>query len=406
MLIFFYLLILISETSEYINLSFKTREIDLKNLSPTEFYQNYFTNDIYTTLKLGTPLKEIEFSLKSNIYPISITSHEFREGSKSFFTSDNKYYPVMNSGFKNGLKANDIFKINNETLNNFEFYYSNDTNSNKGIIGLTLLIKPIIESGFIYQLKKRNIIDSYYFFIEYDKNYNNGNLILGALPHQYNSKYKEDNYASISLNSYSNYFELNFNTIFYGNDFVVENEIIQLFYDYNFIRAGNKFKLTVLEKFFNKYIEDNKCFSEIFNKEMISYYCNKDVPIKEFNDLKFFHKEFNFTFILNYNDLFKEVNGKYYFLMYFKKEGTFTFQLGKPFLKKYLMIFNQDKRTIGFYKSIENNNNSFFIWILIFFDFLIILLLGGYILIFKPGKFRKKRINEIEEEYEYTVQKI
>ena len=75
MLIFFYLLILISETSEYINLSFKTREIDLKNLSPTEFYQNYFTNDIYTTLKLGTPLKEIEFSLKSNIYP---SSDEFR----------------------------------------------------------------------------------------------------------------------------------------------------------------------------------------------------------------------------------------------------------------------------------------------------------------------------------------
>ena len=128
--------------------------------------------------------------------------------------------------------------------------------------------------------------------------------------------------------------------------------------------------------------------------------------MKNFYDLKFFHKEFNFTFILNYNDLFKEVNGKYYFLMYFKKEGTFTFQLGKPFLKKYLMIFNQDKRTIGFYKSIENNNNSFFIWILIFFAFLIILLLGGYILIYKPGKFRKKRINEIEEEYEYTVQKI
>ena len=139
---------------------------------------------------------------------------------------------------------------------------------------------------------------------------------------------------------------------------------------------------------------------------MISYYCNDDILIENFQNIKLFHKDGNFTFELNYKDLFKKVNGKYYFLMYFQKHNPFSFIVGKPFLKKYLFVFNQDKRTIGYYKIIPSNNNLFIVWLLIIICFFIIILLGSYILIYRPGKLRKKRLNEIDDEYKYKVKKV
>ena len=88
-------------------------------------------------------------------------------------------------------------------------------------------------------------------------------------------------------------------------------------------------------------------------------------------------------------------------MVYFSDYGDFIWKLGKPFLKKYIFIFEQNKRIIGFYNK-ENlyDNKQYFSYFLIFLCFFIIIILS--LILFKLSfKKRKKRSNEIEDMYEY-----
>ena len=65
------------------------------------------------------------------------------------------------------------------------------------------------------------------------------------------------------------------------------------------------------------------------------------------------HYEFNYTFILTYEDLFKIENNEIYFLIYFQETNSNLWKLGKLFLKKYHFIFNIDSSGIYFYSNYD-----------------------------------------------------
>jgi len=99
-----------------------------------------------------------------------------------------------------------------------------------------------------------------------------------------------------------------------------------------------------------------------------------------------------------------EKDGKYFFLIVFPvNDNNKYWKLGKPFLKKFQFIFDQDKKLIGFYKNIYNNiyNNDIKIIFLFFLCIIIILLLGIFIFIFQKNNKRRKRINEIDDGFDY-----
>ena len=155
------------------------------------------------------------------------------------------------------------------------------------------------------------------------------------------------------------------------------------------------------------FFDNKKCEKiSILKNSYNAYICNKEFDYKKFKELKFYHKELNETFILDYNDLFKDENGKIYFLIIFRPYGTKTWLLGEPFLKKYPFTFNQDKKKIGFYKIIHNNNKFsfhytwFIIISLIVVCFLLLFLLIKNIM----NKPRKIRANELEDNYDYFTQ--
>ena len=58
-----------------------------------------------------------------------------------------------------------------------------------------------------------------------------------------------------------------------------------------------------------------------------------------------FQKEFTF----DYKDLFNETKYKYFFNIIFNVYITGRWILGKPFLRKYPMMFNYNLQTIGYY---------------------------------------------------------
>ena len=95
----------------------------------------------------------------------------------------------------------------------------------------------------------------------------------------------------------------------------------------------------------------------------------------------------------------------------FDKDSNYPWKFGKLFMKKYFFNFDVNSKTIGFYKdlTIANSdkkfNNKLLIWIL-FPIILIIFGVGGFFL----GKMiynknRKKRANELDDDYEYIQKK-
>ena len=94
-------------------------------------------------------------------------------------------------------------------------------------------------------------------------------------------------------------------------------------------------------------------------------------------------------------------------MVFFSDYNIQYFSLGKIFLKKYLLVFNQDTKTIGFYNAnfqndinIEKNNS---LLIIIGILFIICICIICFFLAKKIYEERRRiRLNEINEQYEYN----
>ena len=64
-----------------------------------------------------------------------------------------------------------------------------------------------------------------------------------------------------------------------------------------------------------------------------------------------FQRDLNITFILNYEALFERIGNNFYLLIVFSTQNLNNWVLGKPFFKKYQLIFEPDKKNT---KSLKN----------------------------------------------------
>ena len=115
-------------------------------------------------------------------------------------------------------------------------------------------------------------------------------------------------------------------------------------------------------------------------------------------------KDIDYTFKLTYKDLFIEQNDEYIFSIVF---DTNNFNknpywiLGKPFMKKYQLVYDLDRKIIGLYKDINNNekneNKNIFYIVLLTVLVVIIIALIVYI-IYYNRKPRKSRAFELDDD--------
>ena len=214
-----------------------------------------------------------------------------------------------------------------------------------------------------------NIIKNKAILDEYD-----GILIIGKYPHEYNPNYLGHDLINIysDKKKYITLWNFNFNKIY----FQIEEDIInkdnenfivnlketqaQILFNINYIISTKEFFEFIKMKYFNFYINKNIC--SIINKNYKNniyniIYCNSYNfslnDIKKFPSIYFMHYEFNYTFILTYEDLFKIENNEIYFLIYFQETNSNLWKLGKLFLKKYHFIFNIDSSGIYFYSNYD-----------------------------------------------------
>ena len=447
--IFFNFIALFEYTNSYIIYPFTTRKLIIKDdeKNNTLLFKSLLYNHIYINMKIGEPNQIIDVFLR-----MDTTEFYLSEKNKNDINTNSPYPQIedVNSSLDNfydknisesieflNLSGRD-YRHKSKVINEFLIFpkiakeiinkkinivlYNTTYGNMPGVFGLKLA-ESLTEkhTNLLDQLKLKDLINSYFWMINYTSEYE-GNLILGEQPHIFDPKNFKEELLYISypfLFRTMNYWGLRFDEITFQNRNFRPNHECYFRYEYNYIRATDDYG-EELEKYFNKSIANGTCFKE-YIKYPSSYkifYCNKEKyknNIKYFPSLIFESKDLNYTFELNYKDLFIEKNDKL-ILMIFIDTGIYWY-LGKPFLKKYSFLMNQDSKTVGFYKKVNENidingdnkynnysKNNIFKIIIIILGIIVLLSIGIFI-----GKYyfkdKKKPMNIIDEEYDYSAKK-
>ena len=429
----------------YIFLPFETyqsNQYDLKQeLNLTEFFNNYFYNIIFTWIEIGSPKELVPIKITSNSHGLLIgylCNNNFNSEISSYSNKSNTFYRESNGlitfqQYEGGFYAKDSFtfftdleKNSNKkiTINNISFIYmpkeaKSNIEKNKicGIMGLSLKYVNYCEEqrNIITNLNKLDILHNYAYSIHYKDN-NEGFIIIGDEPHNIiPDLFNENNLRRTNALS-DGYDSMEWKTeftqiYFYDNGIkkkLTETKRAKFVIEINYIVGTNNYKANIEISFFKKYLENNICYYEkIKNQRYSAIICNKDSSfnIDSFPSIYFYHRIFNYTFELTKDDLFLIKNNKYIFLVFFSDYDIKYFAMGKIFLKKYLFTFNQDIKTISFYspdltmKTKYEKNKLIIIGVLLV---IICSTIGFYLSKKIYENTRKKRINEINEQYEYN----
>ena len=386
-------------------------------------FKNLIYNDLVINISIGSEKQNIPLSLRFFVYPTFIIGKNnteklpyFNEEKSKTFSKNKTIQNFFFLPFTYGYDSNDSIFINNKEIKNFNFILATEldqTNSKttqSGIFGLNQEYckknhKEIInKKNIINELKEKKIISSYLFSIKY-KEEDKGELIIGEYPHNYDKKnYNEKLYSEIRLNYFKNDYsrwQIIFDNVTYGNEEIKRGNNAIFSIEFGMIYSTKNYKAMIDKEFFIEYFKNLKCKTEQVNIEKnikgdYFYYCDKDVNISKLKNLNFFNKNLNMTFEFNYNDLFELHDDKYYFLVLMRKESDIWF-LGKPFFKKYQLVFNQDNKVIGFYNNKKVIHSNFVFYLKIILIMILILVIVYLIYYIMKNKYKKKKKNKAQE---------
>ena len=385
---------------------------DLK--TPDEIMLDLIETEYYTNIKIGTPFQNLKINIEftKNLFYIS--------GDEKY----KKYNPTISSSYKlyspneiikdfdlniKGILSNEtIYLNNNKKYENFLFVLSgNSTNKYKmfsSSIGLGIPSKYYMKKSinFINNLFLKKEIDSYSFFIN-QKNENEGEIIIGNLPHELNkNKFKKFEVSYSDIISIYNYWNSLFDYITYNNITYHKNYMVLIDFNLEGLIIEQNYFYFYKNDFFQYYIDKKICFERIIGNYNY-FYCDKsqkeNIKFEKLSKIFFKSKNFNETFIFDHKDLFKEKGDYIYFLAIHDRNFSSIFVLGKIVFNKYQLGFNYDRRMIYLYKNDLNESNKsknyfFIIFIIILLVFVLLVLIYYYVFYCKI----KRKIYAIELE--------
>ena len=387
---------------------------------PKLYPENLLQNDLEISLKIGTPPQNINLNLRSKAYTFFVSGNEvklpyptFNElNSSTLIKETNKPDSYGLQEYNKGYKIYESIIINEKEIKNISLILATSVvYRESGALGLRLVDSH--ESGddlsFIYQIKNKANLDNYAFTIRYDED-EKGELIIGSYPHLYDKKYNENNFDFTKAGVIGNNVNwiLDFDIIRYDNktiNSIITKSLIQI--ELGLIVAPFK-----LKKFFNDIYFGNKCNEKFYLKRNITiFHCDKRFNITEFKNLSFILKDIDYEFILTYQDLFIEENDEYIFSIVFDENIDNNYQtwiLGKPFMKKYQLIYDLDRKIIGLYKDNKNhtnNSNGIKIFYIILIIILVLIIIGLiiYIIYFTTKKRRRKAYELDDDNIDYII---
>ena len=461
---FFYeiLLLLIfiikAKTTETTPIIIPFQTTNRKDLNPDNYFDSLFNNEVKITLKVGTHRQSIPcyLNLNSHTVYISGSNSDLKSGEPKYDEKKSTKYTNTSDTISSesfyviGMASKDEICINDNQVAQLKFYLAKTRFSSNDLIYSCMIGLGYEEvfydddenagylmeiESFLTQLRNQQLINKKVFFLRYNAEDDNGEIVFGAYPHEIKDSSLESciekNYIE-GDNIYTGDFQIIWSLkgyIYFGEKLLF-NYLSSIDFELNqgFIIGSYSYKKEVLNTFFNDKIQKEECFTnEIYQqkKAFDVYYCKKNVDISKFQDLKIIIDKIKYKIELNYNDLFT-TNGDYvYFnVLFTQDEDDFKndFILGKPVFKKYPLVFNLVRRNekIGFYNNFSykknpeggdyiNNNNEKnqngggkkLTVILIIIGIIIIGLLI-YIIVRYCKRPRKQKVNELIEFFDYS----
>lgn len=417
-------------------------------ISGKDIINNIFNNIIYLNLSIGTSAQIVPFELKSDCQTFCVTKEIYNKNKSSSYeeTSDgeiNISYEIAKKGFT----CKDLWNDNSDKKINFILGTAFPSNNQKlGIIGLRIPYE--VQPGvfpFMHSLKSEDLINTFvwtlkfydnmslYDQVTYNKDQDNyiGDFIFGDEPSNYENdskKYNEKEYYRInpSPSKEAMAWRFNFSNIYIsikdGQDIskidYEDDRDAEIVIQKSFISGPQYFLYFMEQHFFQDLYIDGTC-----SEEDIDFYtyieCDSSLKLDSFPNITFEHRDFEYSFNLTPEDLFVfDENRKKYIYLIFIRDNSMVWELGTPFLRKFQFVFNEDLKTIGFYKLYDGNNNNKIpegnegnnsndIWKILLIVFLslifagLLIFLGMFLQRKVCNQNRKKRANELKDNFEY-----
>ena len=365
-----------------INLILEYKRDYYKGKNNTFHFPEYFYNYISTKLCFGSNNQCLKLNIELNSFPLWLITFKSKSSnenqisfdqfsSETFYLKDSSTHVYYHSKFIWTYYCYDILSFQNYNIQDFfflgvEIFEKNPINS--GIIGFDFQNREksfIPENNFITQLKKNKIINNYIFSFIYNK-YNDtkreeGNLLIGEFPHKYLIQLENKNLI------YKNVIEvidelkwgIEIEKVYVGNNIIENKTKIGFSIEHGIIIGSFEYKEYILNNFFNDLFQKEICYSERFEDLFQGFVCNENLNYDNFENITFKIGKKEFTF--SKNDLFiKNDRNKILFLIVFpSKDFYFTkidWTFGVPFFKKYIVVFDMDKKIVGYYLNIELSN--------------------------------------------------
>ena len=399
--IIFFLFILKLSSEEYITIPFKiitNKEPDIF-LSLEDYFTYWLNLSFYSESLIGTPKQKILTKLTFDDYGISILNKGCDYDSNLLNIKSplnllnnsltfNKTKEIIEEesfnykSFYGAYYAKDIICFNSNKETNLKFIYSPSDNKKISTclnLGFMAYTRNLRESSLniVNQLKKNDNIASY----DWSMLLNEGVFLIGAKPHEYKPDIYDEKYLYGSAYFYDEliaFFNLKVNNIYFNSPKnsekidINDTDLLYLIPTKGLIKGTTDYEKKIENYFFNDFIIQKKCFKEITNdKKYRTFSCINSPSIIEelksnFPPIKFVHKNFLKTFELNFDDLFRVKGNKIYFLVWFDSVRIYLhWEMGMPFMNKYVFNFNYDNKLISFYnyeikekEELEINSNN------------------------------------------------
>ena len=422
--------------------------------TPEKYFSELFTNELKITLKVGTHRQSIPCYLNLNAHTLYISgsNSDLKSGQPRYEEYKSTKYTNTSSTISSqsfyviGMPSIDEICINDNQVMDLKFYLAKSKFSSNDLMYSCMIGLGYEEvfyddddaegylteiESFLTQLKNQNLINKKVFYLKYNEDNENGEIVFGAYPHELNDNYP-DNYDEQDYIEGDNVYTSDIQIVWsikgyiYSGEKLLFNYVSSIDFELNqgFIIGSYSYKKDVLNNFFSDKISKGECFTqEIYQqkKAFDCFYCKKNIDITKLEKLLIILDKIKYKIEFTYDDLFT-LNGDYFYfnVLFTQEEDDFKndFILGKPVFKKYPLVFNFIRRSekIGFYnnlsfkrrtQNIENtinnnqNNGKRLITVLIFIGIIIICLLS-FIIYRYCRKPRKQKVNELIEFYDYS----
>ena len=404
----------------------------------TNYIKSLIQSQIYAKLEIGDTRQIVYLAISTETYLFAIESYlineNFYSAKKSTSYKNNTYmdfygdYQRMKYGdilnetfyFQDSVNTNELKKYYNIMFDYItglskgssgedNGYIDNNITLMSGVIGLQISRKysERDEIFLIKSLKNIDAIDKIVWSIEY-KNDDEGYLILGEYPHQYDNNYTKDDFDDLNCITfdYEFYWYFIFTDIKIGENKMHNYRTAEYSPQLGLIIGTSEYK-EFIDNYFNKF--GQLCtLNKIEYKaiEYTYYQCDKNINVDDFEQIVFIHRDSGNNFNLDKNDLFVDYNDKKYFLVIFQRQSyNQRWKLGKPFVKKYKFAFDHDSKSMLYYKNSrgkgKNNKNKSYLYIIACVLGILVIALGIFIGKILFGKKKKKKANELEDNNEY-----